>query len=100
MSEQVIKYTTDTWDIFENIVKEDDFELNHVVIKPGFSFPPHPTDANVIITIIQGSLSVTLGDLDKQSFEKGHVLRVDQGTMSILGNDTKEKCELFVIKRR
>lgn len=100
MANEILKYTVDTEEIFEYIIKEDKFEFNHVVIRPGFTFPTHPTDANVIITIVSGRLSVGIAEEDKQVFGKGHVLRVDQGTMSTLGNDTDEPVELFVIKRR
>lgn len=100
MIEKELKYTVGSSDIFEHIVKEEDFEFNHVVIKPAFSFPPHPTDANVIITVIKGELTVVLEDQEEHVYGTGQVIRVDQGVMSSLSNHGELPCEVFVIKRR
>ena len=97
---KVSSYTLNTGDVFEHLVKEDDFELNHVVIKPGFKFPAHPTDAAVIITVVKGSLYVQLGDYEPMTFEKGKVVQVEEGIVSVLGNEGAGPCELFVVKRR
>lgn len=97
---KVLEYTKDTEDIFEHLVKEDAFELNHVVIKPGFHFPGHPTDAAVIITVVKGVLTVKLEDNESLTFEAGKVVQVEQGILSVLGNDEDGPCELFVVKRR
>jgi len=100
MIEKVNKYTTNANDIFEHVIKEDSFELNHVVIEPGKFFPKHPTDADVSIIIVRGELSITLGNQDKKHYYKGTVLSVEKGIDSILGNGSKEPLELFVIKRK
>ena len=100
MKYEVTHYTTEADDIFEHIVKEDDFEFNHVIIKPGFSFPKHPRDAFVIITVVKGVLSVNLEDEEGLNFQKGAVVKIPQGVLSTLSNQQDEKCELFVIKRR
>ncbi len=98
--EKILRYTVDSEDVFEHIIKEDAFEYNHVVIKPHFTFPAHPTDANVIITVIKGELSIKLENQAVQIFVKGQVITADQGTMSELSNNMDKPCELFVIKRR
>lgn len=100
MSEEVRKYSVDSEDVFEHIVKEDKFELNHVVIKPQFTFPTHPTDADVIITVTKGELTVVLRDEKPVAYKAGDVLLVDRDTMSTLGNNGSEPCEVFVVKRR
>ncbi len=100
MSVKILEYTKESEEIFEHIIKEENFEYNHVIIKPGFHFPPHPTDANVIITIVKGVLSVKLDNKDTKTFIVGQVLTVEKGVMSELGNDQESFCELFVIKRR
>lgn len=100
MIEKVLSFTVESGDIFEHIIKEEDFEFNHVVIKPEFSFPPHPTDADVIITVVKGELTVVLEDQEAHVYESGQVIRVDQGVMSTLSNQSELPCEVFVIKRR
>jgi quercetin dioxygenase-like cupin family protein len=99
MIEKIYPYTLEAPDLFEHVVKEENFQLNHVVIEPGKFFPKHPTDAKVNIIIIAGQLSITLGTQEKTSYEKGMVIEVPKGTESVLGNDSNEKVEVFVIKR-
>lgn len=100
MSVNILNYTQNTEEVFEHLIKEDNFEYNHVVIKSGFHFPAHPTDANVIITIVKGILSVKIEDQETKDFHVGQVLTVDRGVISVLGNNQEKPCELFVIKRR
>lgn len=97
---KILNYTVGADDLFEPIIKEDNFEYNHVVIKPQFFFPTHPTDANVIITVIRGELWLTLEEEEQQVYKEGAVVLVDQGTVSTLGNGSDAPSEVFVIKRR
>lgn len=100
MIEKVKYYTTNTKEILEPIIKEDYFEYNHVIIKPHYFFPSHPTDANVIITVTKGELWITLEDQEQTIYEVGSILQIPIGTMSKLGNGNDSPTEVFVIKRR
>jgi quercetin dioxygenase-like cupin family protein len=100
MSASVSNYSIDTNEVFESIIKEDQFEFNHVIIKPHFFFSAHPADANVTITVVNGDLWLTIAQGSQQIYKKGSVIHVGVGTMSKLGNDSEYPCELFVIKRR
>lgn len=70
------------------------------MIKPKFFFPTHPIDANVLITVVEGELWLTIEDGEQQIYKKGSVISVDIGTMSTLGNGSDKPTEVFVIKRR
>lgn len=98
MLEKVHTYTFDTTDIFEEVLKKDGYGLNHVVIEPGKVFPAHPTDANVTIIVVRGTLSLTLEQQRKASYVKGHIVEIDKGTLSTLGNTSTDVVEVFVIK--
>lgn len=97
---KILSYTINVDDVFESIVKEDSFELNHVVIKPKFFFPAHPTDANVLITVTKGELWLTIEDQEQKVYKAGTVIQADKGTMTVLGNGSEDPTEVFVIKRR
>lgn len=98
MLEKVHNITVDTDDVFEELIKKDGYELNHVIVKPGKMFPAHPTDANVTIIVVQGELSLKLGNQELMTYKKGTVVEVEKGTMSSLGNGSGKILELFVIK--
>ncbi len=98
MLEKVSQYSQNVEDIFEELVNKDGYRLNHVIIKPGKFFPPHPTDANVTILVIDGELTLKLAEQDPMVYTKGSVLQVDKGTMSELGNNSSKVTEVFVVK--
>lgn len=98
MLEKLSQFTLDSNDIFEELVQKDGFRLNHVIIKPGKFFPPHPTDANITILVVNGDLTLKLGEQDSKIFTKGSIIEVAKGVMSELGNGSDKLTECFVVK--
>lgn len=98
MIETTKQYTLGDTDVFEALVEKESFRLNHAIIEPGKFFPKHPTDANVIIIVIRGELSITLGDQEPAIYKKGQVIQAPKGVESILGNGSETYTEVFVIK--
>lgn len=98
MNKQVFTYTQGCDDLFENVLKDENLMMNHVVIEPGKIFPKHPTDALVYIIIVEGELTLQLETEPKEKFVKGQVLHIDKNVQSELGNTSNTKTELFVIK--
>jgi len=96
--EKAYNYTVTDEEIFENVLKDENIMLNHVVIPAGKVFPKHPTDADVYATIIRGQLSLTIGDQDENVYVKGQVVTIPKGTMSELGNKGEGITEMFVVK--
>ena len=85
-------------EVLENVFKKEDILMNHVVIEPGKIFPKHPTDAEVFAIVLKGELSVTVEDMEMQTFNFGQVVNIAKGTMSELGNRSDALVELLVIK--
>lgn len=98
MIEEVHRYAIDAEDIFEELIEKDGYKLNHAIIKPGKMFPKHPTDAQVTIIIIDGILTLKLGEQKAGYYTKGQVVEVQKGISSELGNTSEERTEVFVIK--
>ncbi|MDD2484475.1 MAG: cupin domain-containing protein [Eubacteriales bacterium] len=92
------KYTLTDSETFENVFKEENLLMNHVLIPPGKFFEKHPTDANVHVIILRGALTVAVDDGERVSYEKGSVLNISKGSPSELGNAGNEPTELMVIK--
>jgi len=95
---EIFNYALGDGEVFENVFKEDDLLMNHVVIPPGKFFEKHPTDANVHIVILRGILTVAAGEGQRESYGKGCVIHIPKGTLSELGNGSEESIELMVIK--
>lgn len=95
---QLFKYTLTDEDTFENVFTEENLLLNHVVIPQNKYFEKHPTDARVHIIILRGTLSIAIEDEERVLYEKGAVIYVDKGIVSVLGNPGPEITELMVIK--
>lgn len=91
-------YITEKKDLFENVLKDENLTLNHVVIESGKFFPKHPTDAHVYIIIIEGELSLTIGDEEEQIFLKVDVVEVQKDIDTLLGNKSTGFTECFVVK--
>lgn len=94
----IYNYTVTDKEVLENVFKKEGILMNHVVIEAGKVFPKHPTDAEVYAIVLKGELSVTLEDLETQTFSFGQVLNIAKGVMSELGNNSDELLELLVIK--
>lgn len=91
-------FTQTNEETFENIFKEDELLMNHVVIPPGKVFPKHPTDAMVYALIVRGTLSVAVENEAPISYAAGQLVHIPKGVHSELGNRTEELVELFVVK--
>jgi len=95
---KIMNYTLTDREILENIFKNDNLLINHVVVPPGKVFPKHPTDAEVCIIIVRGELQVALEDSEASFYKPGQLVNIPKGTVSELGNTGAEPTELFVVK--
>lgn len=96
--EKIYAYTQTEKEIFENVFKEDELLLNHVVVPPGKVFPKHPTDAQVYVLITKGELSLAVENSPVKVFGVGQVVHIPKHVDSELGNRGVTPLELFVIK--
>jgi hypothetical protein len=95
---QLFNYTITDDETFENVFKDENLLLNHVVIPQNKYFEKHPTDSTVHIIILRGTLSIAIAEDDRVLYEKGVVINVSKGVVSVLGNPGPEITELMVIK--
>lgn len=98
MSAKVSRFTQSSGPIFESVLQNDKMLINHVVLEVGKIFPKHPTDAHVTIIILQGDLTLKLGEDSPVVYSAGQVIEVEKGIESVLGNGGTTLTELFVIK--
>jgi quercetin dioxygenase-like cupin family protein len=96
--EKVYRYTITDEETFENVYKDEEILINHVVIPPGKIFPKHPTDADVFAIIIRGELDVAIEENLFKTYRTGQMVSIPKGARSELGNRSEELVELFVVK--
>lgn len=98
MIEQAFRYTADDVKTMEQVVKEENLNLNHIVLPQGESFPKHTANATVYMTVMRGELSIVLGEQDAHTYRRGDVLKIPQGTVMQGFNHREETLELWIVK--
>lgn len=98
MIEKLFKFTLTDKDLFENVLSEKGFVLNHVIVEEGKVFPKHKTDAEVYIIIVKGQLSIDIDNQGEKRYEAGNVVYIPFGIETVLGNKNPETVEVFVVK--
>ncbi len=96
--EKVYNYTITDREIMENIFKDENILMNHVVVPSGKVFPKHPTDATVYALIVRGRLSIAIENNELKTFNAGQLVNIPKGLITELGNRGEETLELFVVK--
>ena len=98
MIEKVYKFAPSQIKMADKIVTDESVSIAYAVLPPGEVILPHLTDANVYMTVLKGTLSITLGEQDEQDYESGTILNFPVDTMMGAKNKGKVNLELFVVK--
>ena len=96
--EKVYHYTITDGEIMENVFKDENILMNHVVVPSGKVFPKHPTDATVYALIIRGELSVSIENNQPKTFNAGQLVNIPKSVITELSNRGDKTLELFVVK--
>jgi len=95
---KVYQYTMTDKETFENVFKDAQILMNHVIIPPGQVFPQHPTDAIVYALIIRGEVDAAIENDAPKTFRAGQLVNIPKGVNTELGNRGDAPVELFVVK--
>ena len=98
MIEKAFEFYTGDEKTIERIVMDEHIHLMHMVLPKGDSLPEHYTNANVYMTVVRGTLSISLDDGEKTEYAAGHVLNIPEHTKMDVKNFYDETLELFVVK--
>ena len=64
MIEKVYRFTQSKAKMMEKLVVDENVNIAHVVLPPGEEVPPHPANTKVYMTVLHGTLSITLAEQD------------------------------------
>ena len=98
MIEKTYKFAPTETKMMEKIVVDENVNIAYVVLPPGEEVPPHYSNANVYMTVLKGTLSITLGEQDEADYESGTIVNFPDKTLMGAKNKADENLELFVVK--
>ena len=98
MIEQVYKLTLSDQKTVEKVVHDENVQYMHMVFNEGQGTPEHYSNSSVYMTVIRGTLSITLGEQGTKEYEAGTVLKIPLNTKMKAENRGKNTLELIVVK--
>ncbi len=98
MIEQIFKLSKSNKKTIERVICDENVHYNHMILPKGESLPVHRTNSNVYMSVIRGTLSITLDDQSKNVYESGTVLKLPEGIMMHAVNEHEDILELSVVK--
>ncbi len=98
MIEKVYKMSPADEFVIEPVIKDEHIHYMHMVLPKGKGMPVHNANANVYMTVVQGTLSISLEDGDTKVYERGTILNIPITTKMHARNEHEGILELFVVK--
>jgi len=91
MVETVYKFSQTDEKAIEKLVLDENLNYIHVVLPSGDGFPEHFSNSNVYMTILKGTLSITLDDQAKCDYESGTLLKIPNNTKMLIKNQSENR---------
>lgn len=101
MTAERLSFATGDHSIRERVIDRPDrwdLVIAHVVLEPGEAIPSHPTDAEAFVTVVRGTLSLTVEGLAETQHPRGTLLVLPRGSAMAPRNLGGEALEFFVVK--
>ena len=98
MIEKVYKMSPSDSHVIEPVIKDENIHYMHMVLLKGEGLPVHNANANVYMTVVQGTLNISLENGDFNIYTKGTILNIPFKTKMNVRNENEEILELFVVK--
>ncbi len=98
MVEKEYKFSITNEKIIEKVLLDENLHYLHMVLNQGERLPEHVTNANVYMTVVRGTLSITLNEQEAHEYEVGTLLKIPHRTRMDVRNLHAETLELFVVK--
>ena len=98
MIEKKFDYTLGNSKTIEKVILDDNVNINHMILPKGEGLPEHYSNSNVYMIVVNGTVSLDLGEQSRQTYAKGAILNIPYNTKMNVRNYDDEVCELFVVK--
>ncbi len=98
MVEQVYKFSMTQENIVEKLIFDENINYIHAVFNTDDGLPEHDSNANVYMTVLQGTLSIGLDEQEFHEYTAGTVLKIPEKTRMNVRNRCQDKLELIIVK--
>ena len=98
MIEQVFQLTQSTKKTVEKIVQDDNLDCIHMLVNKNEGLPVHYSNSNVYMTVLKGTLSITLEEQEAVDYSSGTLIKIPHKTKMNIRNLHEDILELIVIK--
>ncbi|MEA3326833.1 MAG: cupin domain-containing protein [Chloroflexota bacterium] len=95
---QVFHLTQSTKKTVEKIVQDDNLDYVHMLFNKNEGLPVHYSNSNVYMTVLKGTLSITLDEQEVVDYSSGTLLKIPYRTKMNVRNLLDDILELIVIK--
>lgn len=98
MIEQVYKISTDDEKAVEKVIYDENLHYLHMVFNKEEGLAEHFSNSNVYMTVVRGTLSISLNDQGIHKYSKGTLLKIPVNTKMNVKNLNDDTLELIVVK--
>ncbi len=98
MIEKVYDYSVGDEKKIEKIVADENVHVNHMILPNGEGLPLHYSNSNVYMTVMRGTISLSLDDQERHDYEAGKILNIPNNTKMNVYNSGDPVAEILVVK--
>lgn len=98
MIQTVFHMTKTNEKTIEKVILDRHVHYLHMVFPKNEGLPVHPSNANLYMTVLRGTLSLGLNDQEVCLYVSGDVVNVPMGTTMNVQNEHDDILELIVLK--
>ena len=98
MIEQVFQLTQSAKKTVEKIVQDDNLDYIHMLLNKNEGLPVHYSNSNVYMTVLKGTLSITLEEQEVVDYSSGTLLKIPYRKKMNIRNLHDDILELIVVK--
>ena len=98
MVEEVYRLTVTDDKVVEKVIMDENVHYIHMVFTEGEGLPQHFSNSTVYMTVVRGTLSITLDEQKPHEYKGGTLLKIPFQTKMDVQNLHEEVLELIVVK--
>lgn len=96
--ERKYQFTQSEDKLIEKIIDSEEVMINHMIFNQFEGLPTHPSNSNLYMLVIRGTLSLQLAKDPEKKHVAGSLLSIPYNVKMNVTNRDTQQLELFVIK--
>ena len=98
MIEKIFRLSNEIQKTIEKVVQDDNLDYIHMIFQKGDGLPVHFSNSNVYMTVLKGTLSISLDEQEVNTYTSGTLLKIPYRIKMHVRNLHDDILELIVIK--